>query len=95
MQPFFLYILKCSDDSYYIGHTDNLEKRLCEHQEGKGCIYTASRLPIQLVYHELFASRDEAFQGEKKLKKWTRLKKEILIYKGWKALKSVKSKYKR
>lgn len=61
MQPFFLYILKCSDNSYYLGHTDNLEKKLSEHQEGNGSNYTASRLPIQLVYHELFASRNDAF----------------------------------
>lgn len=93
MQYFFLYILKCSDDSYYIGHTDNLEKRLSEHYEGKGCSYTAIRLPIKLAYSESFSSRDEAFQAERKLKKWTRLKKEILINQGWKALKGWKYKY--
>ena len=75
MQPFFLYILQCSDDSYYVGHTDNLERRLSEHQEGVSCTYTASRLPVKLVYNELFASRDEAFHAERKLKKWARFKK--------------------
>ena len=93
MQPFYLYILKCSDNSYYLGHTDNLEKRIYEHNQGIGGIYTSCRLPVQLVYHELFSSRDEAFQAERKLKKWTRLKKEILIYKGWEALQGWKSKY--
>ena len=62
MEPFFLYILKCADDSYYIGHTDNLEKRLSEHYEGKASAYTAFRLPIKLVYNELFATRDEDFR---------------------------------
>ncbi|OGB84166.1 hypothetical protein A3F66_04455 [candidate division TM6 bacterium RIFCSPHIGHO2_12_FULL_32_22] len=93
MEPFFLYILKCADDSYYIGHTDNLEKRLSEHYEGKASAYTAFRLPVQLVYNELFTTRDDAFRAERKLKKWTRLKKEILINKGWQALEGWKSKY--
>lgn len=92
MQSYFLYILKCSDNSYYIGHTDNLEKRLSEHKDGLGGKYTLSRLPIKLVYQELFSSRDDAFQAERKLKKWTRLKKEMLINRGWEGLKSWKSK---
>lgn len=87
MQTFFIYILKCSDDSYYIGHTDNLENRLADHNKGRVGAYTATRLPIKLVYSELCSSRDEAFLAERKLKKWTRAKKEILIKYGWKAFK--------
>ena len=56
-----LYILKCRDDSYYIGHTDNLEKRLADHANGQGCKYTADRLPIRLVYTEEFLPAKRPF----------------------------------
>ena len=58
---FYVYILKCSDNSFYTGHTDNLERRLFEHQQKvQGSCYTASRLPVQLVFQECFPSREEA-----------------------------------
>jgi predicted GIY-YIG superfamily endonuclease len=79
MQLFYVYILKCCDGSYYIGHTDNLEQRLQEHQSGLFKGYTASRRPIQLVFAQEFENRDEAFMIERKLKGWTRLKKEAII----------------
>jgi len=76
-------MLKCADNSFYIGHTDDLEKRMAEHVSGYGCVYTSKRLPVQLVYAEAFSSRDEAFVAERKIKKWTRSKKEALIDKDW------------
>lgn len=78
-----MYILKCSDDSYYTGHTDDLEKRLAEHMNCNFDNYTSTRLPVKLVYCEAFQTRDDAFVAERKIKKWTRSKKEILINKGW------------
>jgi|GEM_PF-1613051 predicted GIY-YIG superfamily endonuclease len=78
-KKFYLYILKCNDGSYYTGHTDDLEKRMSEHQSKQYETYTAARLPVELVYSELFHTRDEAFCAEHKIKKWTRRKKEILI----------------
>jgi predicted GIY-YIG superfamily endonuclease len=81
---FYLYILKCADDSYYIGHTDNLEKRVAEHNDKKYYGYTCTRLPITLAYSEHFQTREEAFIAERKIKKWTRKKKEVLITYGWK-----------
>ena len=72
---FYFYMLKCVDNSFYIGHTDDLEKRMAEHAGGDGCVYTSKRLPVQLVYVEVFSSRDEAFIAERKIKKWTRVKK--------------------
>ena len=78
MNNFYVYILKCADGSYYTGSTDNLEKRLDEHYLGQ-CGYTASRLPINLVFSESFDSRTQAFSFERQIKGWSRIKKEALI----------------
>ena len=83
MNDFFVYILKCNDDSYYIGHTDNIEKRISEHTLNEYPCYTSKRLPIELVFVQSFGSRDEAFIAERQLKKWSRQKKEALINKDW------------
>lgn len=80
---FYVYMLKCSDGSYYIGHTDNLAMRLAEHKSSKYKGYTAKRLPVELVYHEAFESREDAFVAERKIKKWTRNKKEALVAENW------------
>ncbi len=80
---FYLYMLKCSDHSYYVGHTDNLEKRVSEHQSGQLGGYPSSRLPVTLVYSETFASRIEALEMECRIKGWTRAKKEALIGGDW------------
>ncbi len=81
MQNFYVYILKCKDGSYYVGHTDDLEKRLAEHQSGAYMGYTSLRLPVALVFNELFNSRDDALAVEHQIKKWSRVKKEALINK--------------
>ncbi|MCX5922161.1 MAG: GIY-YIG nuclease family protein [Candidatus Dependentiae bacterium] len=80
MQDFYVYILRCNDDSYYIGHTDNIEIRFAEHQQRTyPCCYTATRLPVTLVFVQETSSRDEAFEAERQIKKWTRKKKKALI----------------
>ena len=81
MNYFYVYILKCSDGSYYVGHTDNLEIRISEHNLKKYSGYTSSRLPVELMFHQEFYSRDEAFNAERKIKGWRRSKKEALIKK--------------
>ena len=86
MEYFYLYILKCSDDSYYTGHTDNIEKRLAEHAIGNDEGYTARRLPVVLVYCATFPSRIEALEAEQKIKSWSRKKKEALIKSDWDSL---------
>lgn len=86
MQPFFVYILKCGDGSYYTGHTDDLVRRLKEHQEGISNCYTIIRRPLTLVFYEEFVSRNEAVEAEKQIKGWTRKKKEALINRDWNAL---------
>ena len=88
MQYFFVYILKCSDNSYYIGHTDNMEKRVQEHSLGLISSYTSKRLPIKIVWLQTFTSRFEAVSAEGQLKKWNREKKEALIEGGFEAVKN-------
>jgi predicted GIY-YIG superfamily endonuclease len=56
---FYVYMLRCSDGSYYVGHTDNIEKRISEHNIGKYEGYTSSRLPVIPVYTQDFATREE------------------------------------
>jgi predicted GIY-YIG superfamily endonuclease len=92
MPSFYVYLLKCSDGSYYTGHTDNIEKRISDHMRGKCSGYTSSRLPVQVVFMQAFGSRYEALCAERKLKGWTREKKELLISGGWEALASREKK---
>lgn len=84
---FWVYILQCSDKSYYTGQTDNLEKRLTQHQDKMipGC-YTSTRLPIQLKFSQKFISREEALNAERQIKGWSRRKKEALIKGDWQTL---------
>jgi putative endonuclease len=76
----WMYILKCTDGSYYVGSTNNIELRLQQHQNGEGANHTKKRLPITLVYIEEFEQIDEAFYREKQVQGWNRKKKEALIY---------------
>lgn len=87
MQDFFVYILQCSDGSFYTGHTDNLEKRLYEHNSGFYDCYTRRKLPVSLVYHATFASRDEAIKAERQIKNWSRAKRQALVDNNWDLLK--------
>ena len=75
----YMYILQCADDSYYVGSTWNLEKRLWQHNEGLGAKYTARRLPVKLVYSEEYTSIADAYQREKQVQNWSRAKREALI----------------
>ena len=73
------YILKCSDNSYYIGSTVVLERRVSEHQLGLGAEYTRKRRPVELVWAGEFARVDQAFAFEKQVQGWSRRKREALI----------------
>ncbi len=81
--PFYVYILRCADNSYYIGQTDNLEKRIAEHKMGEIKGYTSSRLPVELVFSDEFSSREEAIVLERQIKGWSRKKKEAMIRGDW------------
>ena len=82
--PFWVYILKCGDGSYYTGHTDNLEYRVAMHQEGRIDGYTKSRHPVTLVFSEQFGTRLEALEMEQRIKGWSRKKKEAMMRGDWK-----------
>lgn len=75
----YTYILKCNDDSLYTGWTNDLEKRIQVHNEGKGAKYTKSRRPVTLVYYEKFQSKEEAMKREYAIKHMTRAQKEKLV----------------
>ena len=62
--PFFTYLLRCNDGSYYVGHTEDLEYRLAQHRSGALGGYTAGRLPVSLEWSQDFPTRDEAFDAE-------------------------------
>jgi putative endonuclease len=85
---YYVYILECSDDSYYTGVTNDLERRLWEHQEGynKSC-YTYNRRPVELRYAEHYHQIHNAIAREKQIKGWCRKKKEALFREDWDELK--------
>ena len=80
---FYVYILRCADGSYYTGHTDDLEARLAAHQTGILRNYTLNRRPVTLVFAEELPSRLEALEQERRIKGWSRAKKEALISRDW------------
>ena len=81
LESYYVYILKCRDESYYVGHTDDLDRRLAQHQSGAIPGYTRNRRPITLAWCAHFPGRDQAFQIERQIKDWSRAKKEALIAK--------------
>lgn len=84
----FVYILKCSDNTYYTGITNNPERRIDEHNSGENKnSYTAQRLPVEMIYCEKFTDFNLAIMWEKKIKDWSRKKKEALIKENWDQLK--------
>ena len=81
---YYVYILECSDNSYYTGITNDLSKRLEQHQEGtKKDAYTYKRRPVTLKFHQDFNDVLQAIYFEKKIKRWTRAKKKALIDGDW------------
>lgn len=84
MKFYYVYIVKCSDGSYYTGMTNSIDRRLVEHNLGKNPdSYTFSRRPIVLVWFESFSDPTQAIMIEKKIKGWSRRKKEALINEDW------------
>jgi putative endonuclease len=88
----YVYILKCSDDSYYTGSTIDILQRIAEHNQGAGANYTRKRLPVKLMYQEEFNHIDDAFAREKQIQGWSRVKKEALIRGDIQALKLLSKK---
>jgi predicted GIY-YIG superfamily endonuclease len=91
MEPFYVYILKCSDGSYYTGQTDNLSHRIQQHVESHPAqgSYVSTRMPFKLVFVDGFETREEALTAERQIKNWSRKKKEALIVGGWEAVRGI------
>lgn len=75
----YTYMLRCADGSLYTGWTNHLKKRVEVHQQGKGGKYTRARLPVELVYFEIFATKEEAMRREYAIKQLTRSQKLKLL----------------
>ncbi|NHM33476.1 GIY-YIG nuclease family protein [Neobacillus terrae] len=75
----YFYVLTCRDGSYYGGYTNNLERRLKLHNEGKGAKYTRGRGPVSLTFAKEFDTKEEAMKAEYRFKQLTRLKKEQFL----------------
>jgi predicted GIY-YIG superfamily endonuclease len=75
----WVYILRCADGTLYTGWTFDTEARLSAHNSGKGARYTASRLPVEMVYRERVASKSDALRRERRIKRMRRSAKEQLI----------------
>lgn len=87
MKLYYVYIIECSDKSYYTGFTSNLDKRLQEHNIGLDeSAYTFQRRPIKLKWFEEFTDPDQAIIVEKQIKGWSRKKKTALIEEEWEKL---------
>ncbi len=78
-ERFCVYILECSDGTYYVGSTSDVASRVVAHNAGRGPRFTACRRPVQLVYTEGFDTLEGARRREIQLKRWTRAKKQALI----------------
>lgn len=78
----YTYILRCSDNTYYTGWTNDLYNRIATHNRGKGAKYTRARLPVTLVYYEIYDTKSEAMRREYHIKQMSRSEKEFLIKQG-------------
>jgi predicted GIY-YIG superfamily endonuclease len=75
----FIYLLRCADDSFYVGETSDLQTRERHHNEGRGGSYTEKRRPVHIVYAEQYSSRQDALERERQVKRWSSQKKEMLV----------------
>lgn len=87
----YTYILKCADGTLYTGWTNDIEKRIRNHNAGRGAKYTRSRTPVELVYCETFETKQEAMKREYAIKHMGRAKKEALIHAGNREIKDTYS----
>jgi len=76
---YYIYVLLCKDGSYYIGSTNDIQKRFLDHLSGQGARYTKSHKPEKIIYQEKFSTKSEALKREAELKKWTKARKKALI----------------
>ena len=90
MKCYYVYILRCSDGSLYVGITNDINRRLVEHNKGMDrSTYTYSRRPVKVVFFQEFNDVEQAIRFEKKIKKWSKSKKEALILGDFELLQSL------
>ena len=89
---YYVYILRCSDGTYYTGTTQDLKQRIKTHEDGRAANYTALRRPVKLVFSEVQPNIEAAISRERQIKRWTRPKKEALISGNINALKKLSKK---
>ena len=87
-----MYILQCKDNSYYVGSTTDLPRRIEEHKQGMGAEYTKHRLPVKLVYYEECLSIKDTFLREKQVQGWSHKKRQALINMKYESLKGLSKK---
>ena len=75
----YVYVLRCAKNSYYVGVTRDLKSRFYEHCRGSGALFTKRKTPEAILYHESFCSKSLALKREQQLKRWSRAKKEALM----------------
>jgi predicted GIY-YIG superfamily endonuclease len=75
----YVYLLRCADNSLYVGETSDLATRERHHNDGRGGSYSAKRRPVQIVYAEQYSSREEALRRERQIKRWNSKRKELLV----------------
>lgn len=80
---FWVYMLRCSDGSYYTGHTDNLGRRMGQYDAGECTGYVSTRLPAELIWSQATATREEALSAERQIKGWSHKKKEAMMRGDW------------
>lgn len=87
----WVYMLRCRDGSYYVGshRGQDVETRVAQHHDGRGGEYTSSRLPVELVWCEAFQFIADAIAAERRIKGWSRAKKEAMMRGDWDALPSL------
>ena len=83
---FWTYMLHCNGGAFYVGHTDDLECRIAQHEAGQTPGFTRDHIPVKLVWSEAFSTREAALAMERRIKGWSRAKKEALIRSDWKAV---------
>jgi len=91
---YWVYILRCSDESFYVGITNNVERRIAQHNDGQSeDSYTRSRRPVELVHSSVFHEVLDAIQWEKRLKGWSHAKKEAFVNGKWERLQRLSQNY--
>jgi putative endonuclease len=90
---YYVYILRCADDSFYIGSAEDLDTRVRAHNDGRGAAYTFKHRPVHLVYSEAIGSETAAVKRERQLKRWSQGKKQALVEGNLKRLKQLSKRH--